>query len=196
MKSIKELAKVTDPAVARAAGMIRRMVVTLSGAKAIWQLTGFRQLNGTDEVVNAEVFTGIGVFARPPGAAEAIVVMVGDGKVPAVVAVRDEKTRSAIAGNLKADETALYNSQAILHITDSGKIEARTASGTAFGLALKSDVEAQKAVFDEHGHTSAAAGTPTSKPGTLAVGTLNGASAPLTTATMPAPVGTTVLKGE
>lgn len=149
MMSIKDLAKVTDPAVARAAGMIRRMVITLSGAKAIWQLTGFRQLDGSNEVVNAEVFSGVGFYARPAasGKPEAIVVMVGDGKVPAVVAVRDEATRAAVAGDLEADETAVFTSQAIVHLKNDGTVEIRSEGGAAVPLATKADLDALRAAI-------------------------------------------------
>ncbi|MDQ3295068.1 MAG: hypothetical protein M3619_00600 [Myxococcota bacterium] len=170
MKSIAELAAATDPARVSLRGAIRRMVVTITGtltaAKSIWQVAGFRMPDGSTEAFKVEAFTGIGFFARPPSnvQAEVIVLMTGaDGETPVAVAVRDEKTRAAIAGALKANETAMFNSQVILHMTEAGTIEARSAAGVAVPLALKSDVVAVDNKYASHIHPDST-GAPTGAP--------------------------------
>lgn len=112
MRTIEELRRDIDPAIVRAFGAIRRFVITLTDT-AIWQVAGVLMPDG-QEVVRAEVFGGIGVSARPPSGvqAEAIAAMAGDADSPVIVAVRDEQTRAASAGDLQPDETALYNSKA------------------------------------------------------------------------------------
>lgn len=181
MRSIKELAEAVDPARKRIEGLVRRVVTSIAGAKAIWQFTGVRQLDGSTETFSAEVFSGVGIFARPPSdvAAEAIVVMVGDGKVPIAIAVRDEKTRQAMAGNFAPDETGLYNSQAIVHITSSGGIEARSKLGVALPLPTLADANALKAAI---------AAAPTTD--------VSSFKAAILASLASWPVGTTKLKGE
>lgn len=131
MKTLAEFARAIDPDRVGAFGAVRRMAITLT-AKALWQLAGF-VIDGKTEVVKAEPFTGIGIAARPPasGKPEAIVIMVGDANNPMVIAVRDEKTRAAIAGALAADETMLFNSKAFVHVKASGKVEVGTKLGAA-----------------------------------------------------------------
>lgn len=117
----------------RLAGMLRRFAITLT-TRALWQLTGHRLLDGTTETRDAEVFGGIGFYARPPssGKPEAIAVFLGDGVGrPVVVAVRDETTRQAIAGGLDAGETAVFTDKAIVVIKASGTVEIRSANGAA-----------------------------------------------------------------
>jgi hypothetical protein len=132
MTTIESLRRLIDPAVARAAGAVRRMAITVSGAKAIWQLSGFRMPDGSTETRQAEVFAGIGFFARPAagGKPEAIALMINDAKTPIVVAVRDEATRAQVAGELAADETMLFNSQAVVHAKANATVEIRTPTGT------------------------------------------------------------------
>jgi phage gp45-like len=141
MQTIEELRQQTNAAATRARAAVRRMVVKITKA-AIWQITGFRLLDGSTETRNAEHFGGIGIAARPPGDAEAIVLMVGDADAPVIVAVRDEATRRKIAAALKIDETMIFNSKSCVHVKDDGTIEARSASGTAQALATKADVVA------------------------------------------------------
>ena len=143
MRTTQTLLESTDPRWIRVAGMVRRMAISLT-TKVLWQLVGFRLPDGTREVVSAEVFGGIGFFARPPssGDPEAIVVSVGDASAPMIIAVRDEKTRAAIAGALRLGETAVYTDQVIVHLRDDGTIEARSAGGAAVPLATRADVAA------------------------------------------------------
>ncbi|HWU86208.1 MAG TPA: hypothetical protein VN253_02990 [Kofleriaceae bacterium] len=180
MTDVAQLRSRTDPFRAAVTGAIRRFAVKLT-VKALWQLAG-HTIDGVQELVRAEVFGGIGIAARPPAAGkpEAIVVMVADAENPVVIAVRDEKTRAAVAGSLAEDETACFNSLAILHFKSDGTIEARPVSGgPPVALALKSDVTAVKTTFDTHTH-----------PGVTAGAAVTGAPA----VPMPAPVGTTTFK--
>ena len=184
----------TDPAILRGFGALRRMAITVT-AKALWQLTGFKQPDGTIETMKAEPFTGIGLAARPPngGRPEAIVVMVGGASSPMIIAVRDEKTRAAIAGALGVDETMLFNSKAVVYVKADGSIEARSAGGAAHALATKADIDALAAYVDKqfsspgHTHTVDVAHAVTLLTTQSAVG---GSSA------TPAAAGTQKLKGE
>lgn len=143
MKTVEQLAQATDPLRIRLAGMVRRFVVSIAGASSRWQLAGVKMPSG-QEARNAEVFAGIGFFARPPagGSPEAVAVMVGDANTPIVVAVRDEKTRAAVAGALGLDESMMFNTKAVLLIKGDGTLEARSVGGTAHALATKADVQA------------------------------------------------------
>lgn len=142
MSTTEKLNADTDPERVSLRGKLRRFVITLT-SKALWQVTGFALgAGGTQEVMTAELFGGIGISARPPdgkqGRAEAIIAMLGnDGKTPVIVAVRDEKTRAAIAQalNQQADETVLFNSKAVTYVKADGTIEIRTPTGTAEKMA-------------------------------------------------------------
>jgi phage gp45-like len=139
MTTAESFAKATDPERVRRAGMLRRMVITLTD-KVRWQLAGLMMPSGR-EVVNAEAFTGIGIASRPPvGQGEAIVGMIGDASLPVILGVRDEKTRAEMVADLAPGETAIYTPLAIVRIKADGTIEARSKSGTAVELATKQDL--------------------------------------------------------
>ncbi len=144
MKTARQLAQAIDPKWVAVTGSIRRMAISLT-AKTLWQLVGFR-IGTKTETLPAETFLGIGFHARPSssGKPEAIVLMVNGQDAPVVVAVRDEKTRAAIAGALLEDETAMFNTQAIVVAKADGSIEARSAAGVALPLATKADLTALK----------------------------------------------------
>jgi hypothetical protein len=136
VKSTETLRKRLDAARVHAAGSIRRMAI-IATTKVLWKLRGMRLLDGSREEPEVEVFGGIGIYARPPasGKPEAIVVLLGDdGTAPVAVAVRDERTRAAVAGAIEPDETALYNSTALVHIKADETIEARSKNGVAVPL--------------------------------------------------------------
>lgn len=147
------LAQEVAPLIRRVLGSIRKMVVELTGSVAnadtkgsIWTVRGY---DGVGEKFPAEVFPGVGVYGRPPDPTssnrvqtEAVVINSGDAKNPMIVATRDERTRKASVGDLAADETAIYNSQAKVHVMADGTIEARSIGGTAVPLATKADLEA------------------------------------------------------
>lgn len=192
MRSSDDFARDTDPLFLQLKGMIRRMAITLT-TKALWQLAGFRMPDGSTETMTVEPFTGIGIYARPPSSTQpqAIVVMVGDAKSPAIIAVRDEQTRAAaiaaIAPNgFAPDETALFNSQATLYIKADGTLEARSVNGTAVALALKSDVDNLAAYVD---------GTST-VPSERLILSVSGAFASGAVGGAPPSTGTKKLKGE
>lgn len=177
MRSTETLRAPFTQAAVHAAGAIRRMAVTLT-SRALWQLTGFRMPDGKIETLpNAEPFLGFGFHARPPanGKPEAIVLMPhGDSKSVLVVAVRDEKTRQAIAGALSGDETAMFNSQAIVVVKADGTVEVRSKNGTAVPLLTFAE-------FMRHVH--------------LAAGATSNTGTPIPVAP-PALSGTDVIKGE
>lgn len=142
MKTVEQLNRTIAPDVVRAYGAIRRFVISLTD-EVRWQLVGVLMPDGP-EAHRAEVFGGIGIYARPPAGveAEAIAVMSGDANAPAIVGIREEQTRAAVAGNLQPDETALYNSKALVYVRQDGTIEARSKGGTAKRLATLDDLNA------------------------------------------------------
>jgi phage gp45-like len=135
MRSRQALAEDTDPRWISVRGMVRRMVLTLT-RQVTWQLEGVPLPDDhggvKPEVRNAEVFSGIGFYSRPPatGAPEACVLSLGgDADASVVVATRDEKTRSEVAGDIDEDETALFNSKALLLAKADGTIEVGAGPG-------------------------------------------------------------------
>jgi hypothetical protein len=126
-------------------GMVRRMAVKLSSGVA-WQVAGHLLMNSSSrEAVLSEVFSGVGFYGRPKAGhrAEAIVLFAGgEAANPVIVATRDEDSRAAVAGKVDEDETAVFNSQAILHVTKAGKVMAYLAGhiADAVGLAKASEL--------------------------------------------------------
>lgn len=181
------------------AGMLRRMVVTLT-AGGRWQLRGFAALR--ELVPDVEVFQGIGFWARPPAPAnprrptvEAIVLNLGDSDAPIVVAIRDEQTRAAVAAALEADTTLVYNSAVRAELTPAGKIKLCTHGGTPAPFATLEDIEQLRRYVDRQfssvgGHTHVVSGLATTTITTVGVA----GTAP--TVPAPAPVGTLIVEGE
>ena len=118
-------------------GMVRRVRVRFTEG-TLWQFSGIPK-----ETIKSEIFTGIGVYARPAGDAnaEAILVQIGGPKSFAVVALRDEPTRQLIAGDVQPGETMIYTDKACVYIKDDGTIEIRTKDGTAKRIATTDDVD-------------------------------------------------------
>lgn len=175
-------------------GMIRRMAVKLT-RRPFWQVAGLLLLDrSTKEALNAEVFSGIGFYARPKeGAnAEAILGFPGGPENPCIIGTRDEDVRKRVA-NIDADETAAFNSQAVLRITKAGKILAYLAGqvADAVGLAKASELNNLRAFVMQqfsgagHGHAVSGAATTTTVP----------IVAPVAAPATPYP-GTDVLKGQ
>lgn len=131
-------------------GMVRRMAIGVT-SRALWQVIGHRLIDSADiETRDAAPFSGIGFYARPPssGKPEAVVVYTGgDGASPTIVAVRDEKTRAAVAGQIAAGETMVFNAAAVVYLRADGTIEIRSASGTALALPTLADVVAIKSAI-------------------------------------------------
>jgi phage gp45-like len=124
------------------AGMVRRMIVSLT-SETKWQVLGHVLLDKRRETHDAEPFTGIGFYSRPPtGAqAEAVLVFPGGAAVPVIVGLRDEDTRRKMAGDLKVDETQIHNSKSMVRILADGTVEIRSSGGAAVPLATKADLE-------------------------------------------------------
>lgn len=182
--TVQDLNRDTHPMWLRLRGLVRRMIATAT-ALPRWQLRGVRGADGSDEVVVAEVFQGIGFAARPPASssAEAVVVNIdGQAKAPVVVATRDEKTAAAVRtaiGGLAAGDTLVFNASLIVFLRADGTVEIRSTGGVAKRLATLDDVESMRAWLIAHVHPDPASGI-TGAPNT----------------TPPTPAGTTVLKGE
>lgn len=140
-------------------GRLRRMAIKLT-SRVLWQLLGHKTDDGT-ETVDAEVFSGIGFYARPRTSdrAEAIVVNVGGASHPAIVATRNEDVRREVA-NIAADETAVFNSQATIHVMANGEIHIRSKDGTAVQIPRFSDVESIRNALDGHTHGYTDDGSP------------------------------------
>lgn len=146
------------------AGKIRRMAVSVTNVLAFagtttasfWQVVGHLLLDSkTKETADAEVFSGVGFYARPPAGAnaEAIVAFPGGPSNPVVVASREEATRKKVAGNALQDETFIFNSKVAIRMTSGGFIQAYLVGGpTPVPLALKSDLDATVAAFNGHTH--------------------------------------------
>lgn len=175
---MRSLHDATNPEKRSLRAMVRRLAVVAT-ARVLWQLSGVRNLDGTTEVLNVEVFPGIGFYARPPsGRGEVIMVNVGGANAPAVVASRDEQTRKDVA-DLDADEAAMFNSVATVHVTAAGTVDVRSAAGAAVPLATKADIDALREWALAHIHTDPVSGVTTAP-----------------TVAPPSAAGTTVLMGE
>lgn len=190
-----EWADVSSPSTRNLFGRIRRFALGVT-SRVKWQIIGHRLLDRKLEAKEAELFGGIGLFARPSSGskAEAIVVGLGDdGAAPAIVGVRDEGTRAAVVeelGGVDEDETVLFNSATVVYCKSTGVVEVRTPGGAAFALAKASELQALASDFYAHIH--AASGAPTSGPMPSFV--LPDPPSPVMTT--PGFPGTTVLKGE
>lgn len=128
MKTTREFRDETSPDTRDWRGMIRRVAISLTSG-ASWQAIGHILLDGrTRETRDAEVFPGIGFYARPAAGvnAEAIVAFVGGASNPHIVATRDEDTRKKVA-QLDQDETAMFNSTTIAAARKDGTFEVRSA---------------------------------------------------------------------
>jgi phage gp45-like len=148
-KGPADFAAEVGPQARAIAGMVRRMAVRLT-SRAFWQVAGHLLLDNTTETRDAEVFSGIGFYSRPPadGKPEAIVVFPGGASNPVIVALRDEKTRKAVAGGLEPGETAMFNGSAIVVLKANGDIEIRSKDGVAQPLATLTDLTLLRAALD------------------------------------------------
>lgn len=180
-------------------GMIRRVAVTLTQT-AKWQVLGQVGGAGGDETFEAEPFTGIGFYSRPPssGNPEAVAVAIAGSKTTAVIATRDEATRQAMVGNLGDGETAMFNDKVKLVAKNNGTLVAVLPNGVELELALKLDLTILRSAMAS---ATIAAGAGGANPiviaadglATTACATL---TPPRTPATPPWPIGTAVLKGQ
>lgn len=148
--------------------LARRLAVSLSGD--MWQLEGYTDpVTGKAEVFEGvEVFQGIGIRSRPRrGAGEVVVLNLGGGAHPVVVATRDREIEVA----LDEDETAIFNSNAVVKILKTGEVLVRAKSGAevivddgggAAALATKGDLDGIRTWLLTHTHTGVTTGAGTS----------------------------------
>jgi hypothetical protein len=186
--SIQTARHQVDSETRSAASLIRRMTVRLTSG-AFWQAVGHLLLDGkTEEAAEAEVFSGIGFYARPHQSAnvEAIVAHPGGAQNPVIIATRDEGLRKEMA-NIGHDTAAMFNTLATVRIVGA-TIEARTKDGAAVELAKASELNDLRAFVAANmaaaGHSHAAPGGATTS--VVAIGTIPTTAYP----------GTSALKGE
>lgn len=165
--------------------MVRRMIIGAT-SRALWQVFGFER----QDEESAPVFSGIGFYSRPrdDANAEVILLKVGGGAGhPVIVATRDESLRKALSAirDLAADESAIYNSSARVHVKANGEVHVDSGSG-AVALATKADIDSLQTAIDSHFHTTTAV-----TGGGGPVGVISPPTVP-----MPSAAGTSVLKGE
>ena len=127
---------------------------------------------------------------------EAVVVNVGDSDAPIVIALRDERTRAAVAAAIAADTTILHNSVVGVRLTPEGLIELRSHGGTAGRLATLDDLEELRTYVRNQfsnagGHTHTVAGGTTT-----AIVTVAGPGVTPPSVEPPTPTGTTTVRAE
>lgn len=142
------------------AGLVRRMVATVTRKVASWQVKGHTLLDGMPEVRDPESFQGVGFASRPRegASAETIVVFPGaSAEQPIIVAARELGAfKAAFPDGIEADSTAIYTSGAWIVIKANGSIEIRAkaggtvsigAGGIPAELATKADLAQLKAAI-------------------------------------------------
>lgn len=145
--SVARFAAATDPGKRSLRSMVRRLAVVAT-SRVLWQLSGVRTLDGETEALTVEVFPGIGFYARPHSGSkpEAVIVNVGGANAPAIVATRDEQTRKASA-DIAANESAMFNTLATVHVTAGGTVDVRSVGGAAQALATNAALAALKSAI-------------------------------------------------
>jgi phage gp45-like len=123
------------------ASKLRRLAVSLT-SRVFWQLLGYKSHEAKQPTTDAEVFSGIGFYARPltTDKAEAILASIGDARHSVIIATRNEDVRKQIA-QLEPDETAIFTSLSTVVIKADGTIEIRSKDGTALPLPTLADVQ-------------------------------------------------------
>lgn len=151
----KDWRELTSSQARQLAGVVRHVAVTLTSG-TFWQTVGHLLLdNTTKETAEAQVFSGIGFYARPPAGAnvEAVQAHPGGPSNPIIVASREEATRKKVAGDALQDETFVFNSKVAIRLSSGGFISAYLVGGpTPVQLALKSDVDGVVSAFNGHTH--------------------------------------------
>lgn len=141
-----------DRFLTRIRNLVRRVSIADSADASAWKLGGVSDGSNT-EAHTAEVFSGIGIYARPANAsAEAILVSVGgQSNNPAIVGVRDEAMRASIEkalGGVAAGETVVFNPTSVVYLRGNGLIEIRSKDGVAGFLSTHEDLQQLKQAFD------------------------------------------------
>lgn len=119
--SAERLAREVAPFVRKTLGTLRKMAIRAT-ARAQWVLLGHEKVF---EKPTAEVFSGIGIYARPIDAADAevIVANISGAGNPVIIATRDETARRAMAADLGPGDTCVFNRTARVIIRANGTIE-------------------------------------------------------------------------
>ena len=133
--------------------LVRRMVVTGAGI-ARWSLRGHGDEHGRFETIEADMYHGIGICARPPEASdtEAVVLAIdAAGHRRVIVAVRDAQTQEALVETvgLGANETLLHNADMILKITNDRQILIGLPGGEFQGVALADHTHAAPEIIGQ-----------------------------------------------
>lgn len=173
--------------------LVRRFTIRAT-LKGVARLLGYKDDEGNQEEDEADVFPGVGFWARPvDGRGEAIRLLLAHGH-SVVVATRDERTRTALEAHvqLAPGETAIFSGAAVVVCRKDGTIEARSWAGTAVPLATLADLQELRdwiaARFDPlsgHTHSASGSGPPAPPPPPNP-----------TNLVPPHPTGTTKLRGE
>lgn len=136
----EELRQITDRIWRRVMGALRRVAVELTDGGA-WRVGGYEKLK---EKFRAEVYSGVGFYARPlaSAAVDAIVNFVGNAEHGAIVATRDEGLRQKHMGDAPEDTTGMYNSQVGVFCDDDGVVRIRQPNGSTTRLPTMADFNA------------------------------------------------------
>jgi len=170
-RTARDFRRRTTQAALELANLARRVIfASTSGGQ--WAIRGYETPDGVegDDDEPADVFPGVGIYARPAGDAEGVLVNVGaKADHPTIVATRDEDARRAYVeefGDIAAGEIVVFNgagkSRVIIRADGAIQLEAESGSeilvrspgGTTDQLVTKTD-------FENHVHSHAATGTPT-----------------------------------
>jgi hypothetical protein len=111
-------------------GMVRRMRLAASSAVR-WTVEGFVDHDGKVESDEAEVFPGVGVFARPLASdtTEVILLKVGGASGHAVIVATRNQDGIKRIGALAPDETIIFNSTIAVKLTADGAIQIGSVGG-------------------------------------------------------------------
>lgn len=131
--------------------LVRRLRISASSG-ALWVLSGASDFDGNVESERAEAFEGIGFASRPAAGdnAEAIVAKVGgESGHPVIVATRNRDAFKNLESEegLAEDESALYNSSAMVKASDDGFVDLGSIGGTRQPFATLEDVVSLKEIF-------------------------------------------------
>ena len=104
-------------------GIVRRMRLVASSAVA-WTAAGVVDADGSVEADDAEVFPGIGFYARPKSGdnAEVILLKVGGQSGHAVIVATRNQDGIKRIGELGEDETIVFTSTTAVKIDSAGQV--------------------------------------------------------------------------
>lgn len=187
--TIRTLRARTSGLVPMLESIARRMTLAASSA-VLWALEGVVDGDGTVERDEAEVFSGIGFYARPKAGDKAEVVVLrigGESDHGVIIATRNLDGIKRI-GTLGEDESIVFNSQVMVKVTAAGEILAGSIGGSFGPLATLADIDALRNWVATHTHGGVTAGGAVTQAPTGAV--------PPTPLAPPTASGTQKLKAE